>query len=106
MKVQLGVDTFIWSEMFSEEDLWIIEKAKNLGFSPLDIAVAKPESFPLDAVKKEAERVGMEVLTTTTLNAETNIVSPGPTGSGGRCALIEDPCRYQYRVGFQDTWWR
>ena len=78
MKIKLGVDTFIWSEMFSEKDLWIIEKAKQLGFSPLDIAVAKPEAFPLDAVKAESERVGMEILTTTTLNKTTNIIAADP----------------------------
>ena len=75
MKIHLGVDTFIWSEMFSESDLWIIEKAKHLGFSPLDIAVAKPETFPLKAVKAEAERVGMEIVTTTTLHERTSIIS-------------------------------
>lgn len=78
MKIKLGVDTFIWSEMFSERDLWIIEKAKQLGFSPLDIAVAKPEAFPLEAVKAESERVGMEILTTTTLNKTTNIIAADP----------------------------
>ena len=78
MKIKLGVDTFIWSEMFSEKDLWIIEKAKQLGFSPLDIAVAKPEAFPLEAVKAESERVGMEILTTTTLNKTTNIIAADP----------------------------
>ena len=28
---KFGVDTFIWSEAFSEKDLWIIPKAKNWG---------------------------------------------------------------------------
>ena len=73
-----GVDTFIWSENFSEKDLWIIPKAKELGFTPLDIAVAHPEKFPTQKVKETAAEVGMKLVTTTTLNAETNLISPDP----------------------------
>jgi D-psicose/D-tagatose/L-ribulose 3-epimerase len=73
-----GVDTFIWSENFSEKDLWIIRKAKELGFTPLDIAVAHPERFPTQKVKEEAKEVGLKLVTTTTLSAETNLISPDP----------------------------
>jgi D-psicose/D-tagatose/L-ribulose 3-epimerase len=78
VQIHLGVDTFIWTEVFSEDDLWIIPKAKELGFSPLDIAVAHPESFPLQKVKDLAAEHGMELVTTTTLNKTTNIISPDP----------------------------
>lgn len=74
----LGVDTFIWSENFSENDLWIIRKAKELGFTPLDIAVAHPEQFPTQRVKQTAAEVGIPLVTTTTLNASTNLISPDP----------------------------
>ena len=30
MYFKFGVDSFIWAENFSESDLWIIEKAKEL----------------------------------------------------------------------------
>jgi D-psicose/D-tagatose/L-ribulose 3-epimerase len=76
MKVKIGVDSFIWSENFSEKDLWIIPKAKELGFDTIDIFIAHPESFPTAAVKKEAEDAGIEVVTTTTLNEATNLISP------------------------------
>lgn len=76
--LKIGVDSFIWSENFSVKDLWIIPKTKELGFSPLDIAVAHPETFPTKEVKKAAAEVGLELVTTTTLNANTNIISPDP----------------------------
>ena len=41
---KFGVDTFIWSENFKEADLDLIDKAKELGFEVLDIAIAHPES--------------------------------------------------------------
>jgi D-psicose/D-tagatose/L-ribulose 3-epimerase len=75
---KFGVDTFIWAENFSEKDLWIIPKAKDLGFEVLDIAIAKPEVFPVEAVKKKLKETGIEVVTTTTLNNNTNLISPDP----------------------------
>ena len=76
MKAKFGVDSFIWSENFSEKDLWIIPKAKELGFETLDIAISHPETFPTARVKSEVEKAGIEVVTTTTLNDRTNIISP------------------------------
>ena len=72
--LSFGVDTFIWSEVFSVDDLWIISKAKELGFSPLDIAVAHPESLPTRQVKELAAKEGMPLVTTTTLNEHTNLI--------------------------------
>ena len=48
---KFGVDTFIWSENFKEADLDLIDKAKELGFEVLDIAIAHPEDFPTKKVK-------------------------------------------------------
>lgn len=76
--LKIGVDTFIWSEDFTEKDLWIISKAKELGFTPLDIAIAHPERFPTDKVKDLASEVGQEIVTTTTLNEGTSLISPDP----------------------------
>jgi D-psicose/D-tagatose/L-ribulose 3-epimerase len=73
---KFGVDSFIWSENFSKEDLWIIPKAKELGFETIDIAIAHPENFPTQLVKKKIESVGLEIVTTTTLSKETNLISP------------------------------
>lgn len=75
---KFGVDSFIWSEAFSEKDLWIIPKAKELGFDVIDIAIAHPETFPTKLVKEKAHETGIQVVTTTTLNAQTNPISPDP----------------------------
>lgn len=75
---KFGVDSFIWSEVFEEKDLWIIPKAKQLGFEVLDLAIAYPERFPLEKVREEVSKVGIDVVTTTTLTADGNIISPDP----------------------------
>ncbi|QPM67466.1 sugar phosphate isomerase/epimerase family protein [Atribacter laminatus] len=75
---KFGVDTFIWSEAFSEKDLWVIPKAKELGFEVLDISISKPDSFPTQLVKEKIQETGLEVVTTTTLGKETNLISSDP----------------------------
>ena len=49
-KFKFGVDSFIWTEVFTENDIWIIPKAKELGFEVVDLAVAYPDKFPLEKV--------------------------------------------------------
>lgn len=75
---KFGVDSFIWTENFSEKDLWIIPKAKELGFETLDIAIAHPETFPTWKVLEEVQKTRIEIVTTTTLNEKTNLISPDP----------------------------
>lgn len=76
MYFKFGVDSFIWAENFSEKDLWVISKAKELGFEVIDFAIANPFTFPLEQVKAELDRVGIDCVCTTTLTAETNPISP------------------------------
>ncbi|MFC1916118.1 sugar phosphate isomerase/epimerase family protein [Chloroflexota bacterium] len=75
---KFGVDTFIWSEHFTEKDLPLIEKAKSRGFEVLDIAIVHPEEFPTELVKEKIKEVAIEVVTTTTLNKNTNVIDPNP----------------------------
>jgi len=75
---KFGVDSWIWTEVFEEKDLWIISRAKELGFEVLDINIAYPEKFPLEAVRKEQKKVGIEIVVTTILEKRGNIISPDP----------------------------
>ena len=75
---RLGVDSFIWTENFTEKDLWIISKAKELGFETIDIFIANIESFPMELVKKEVEKTDIEVVTTYGLSEDANTISPDP----------------------------
>ena len=60
MYFKFGVDSFIWTEDFKEKDLWIISKAKEMGFEVIDFAIANPFTFPTEAVKAELEKVGID----------------------------------------------
>lgn len=76
--IRLGVDSFIWTDNFSEKDLWIIPKAKEMGFETIDIYIADVDTFPTDLVKKEVQKAGIEVVTTHGLPENANTISPDP----------------------------
>ena len=73
---KFGVSSFIWSENFNEKDLYLIEKAKSLGFEVIDLLVSHPESFPTKQVEKICKDIGIEPTTITVLNKDTNIIDP------------------------------
>jgi D-psicose/D-tagatose/L-ribulose 3-epimerase len=76
--IRLGVDSFIWTDNFSEKDLWIIPKAKEMGFETIDIYIADVDTFPTDLVKKEVQKADIEVVTTHGLPEDANTISPDP----------------------------
>lgn len=78
MNNKFGVDSFIWAESFSEKDLWIIPKAKELGFEVIDFAISNPFTFPTEKVKESLKETGSDCVCTTTLTEETNPISPDP----------------------------
>jgi D-psicose/D-tagatose/L-ribulose 3-epimerase len=75
---KFGVSTFIWTEDFGLQDLWTLDKTKELGFEAVDIFITQPETFPTAAVKERKDSLGLEVVTTTTLGLETNTIDPDP----------------------------
>jgi D-psicose/D-tagatose/L-ribulose 3-epimerase len=77
-RFRFGVNTLIWTEQFSEEDLWLLPRARELGFEAIDLSVAKPEMFPVEPVKRALEETGLEPVITTTLAPEHNLISPDP----------------------------
>lgn len=53
-------------------------EGQGFGLSTIDIAIAHPERFPTAEVKAKVSDVGIEVVTSTTLNKDTNLISPDP----------------------------
>ena len=76
--MQFGVDTFIWTEVFTKKDLWIIKKAEELGFEAIDFAIAHPETFPVQEVKSELAKTKLKAVTSTTLNVKNSLIADDP----------------------------
>jgi D-psicose/D-tagatose/L-ribulose 3-epimerase len=75
---KFGVDSLIWSEDFSDKDLWIIPKAKDVGFNVIDINISNPQTFPTRQVKEKTLEAGIEIVTSFGLSKEANTISPDP----------------------------
>jgi len=73
---KFGVDSLIWTEEFTKKDLPLINKAKELGFTVMDINISHPERFPVQAVKDRIKQVGLEVVTSIGMPADANLISP------------------------------
>src|SRR5450830_2168317 len=74
--LKFGVDTFIWSESFSEKDLFLIEKAKSLGFDVIETFISNPFTYPTKLVRDKLKNVDIEVTTATVMSKDTNFLSP------------------------------
>lgn len=96
---RFGVDSFIWSEDFSDKDLWIIPKAKALGFETLDLAIAHPETFPTKKARRRAADAGIRLVTTTTLSKDTNLISPEPAIRRSGVASLKRLVDINYELG-------
>ena len=75
---KFGVNTFIWTENFSEKDLSLIERARSLGFEGIDIGIMDPDTFPVQQVKEKVKEVGIEVATITPMSQNANFIDPNP----------------------------
>jgi D-psicose/D-tagatose/L-ribulose 3-epimerase len=75
---KFGVSSLIWTEKFLEKDLYVIPKAKILGFEAIDILILKPDTFPTKLVKEKAAETDVEIIISTGLDEKTNLISPDP----------------------------
>ena len=75
---KFGVNTFIWTEYFSEKDLPLIQRAKSLGFDAIDIGIMDPDNFPTKKVSEKVKEVGIEVATISPMSQNANFIHPDP----------------------------
>jgi len=87
--LKFGVDTFIWSENFTEKDLWVIPRAKEMGFEAIDFAIAHPDVFPTELVREKLQEAQIQPVTSTTLDAATNPISPDPAVRANGVRLLK-----------------
>lgn len=73
---ELGVNSLIWVENFTENDVYLFPKLEKMGFSAIDICLTDMDAFPIQPVKWHARRHGIRVITTITLGKDANLISP------------------------------
>ncbi len=76
--MKYGIHGLLFTETFTKDDLWILDKAKELGFDGLEITLFDPDSLPADEIKKRSESIGLRLNTGIGLSEEYNLISPDP----------------------------
>jgi len=74
--MKFGIHSLLFSETFTERDLPLLEKAKEMGFDAVDIVPFDVDNFPASQVRKRAEDLGLEIIIEIGMPAHANIISP------------------------------
>jgi len=95
-----GVNTFIWTEHFSEKDVPLIERAKALGFEAIDIGIMDPDSFPTKQVRDKLKEVGIEAITLTPMSVNSaNMIHPDPEVRKGGINFLKKMVDISVEIG-------
>ena len=74
--MKFGIHSLLFSETFTERDLPLLEKAKEMGFDAVDIVPFDVDNFPASEVRQRAEDLGLEIIIEIGMPAHANIISP------------------------------
>jgi D-psicose/D-tagatose/L-ribulose 3-epimerase len=75
---RFGVHNMIWTEHFSQKDIPLLDKARNMGFEVFNIRLSRLDAFPIREVRDRAKQTGIEIVTTSALSREENLIDPDP----------------------------
>jgi len=74
--MKFGSHTILFSDSFTEEDLFLLEKLKNLGFDTVEMPPFDQDRFPAKQIKSVAADFGMDINIAYGMEPEHNILSP------------------------------
>lgn len=55
-----GINLLLWTSDFTEENIPLLRKVKDLGCDVVEIPIFNPEEFPADLVRDKLEEIGLE----------------------------------------------
>ena len=73
--MKLGIHAYAYCSQWSNETLYIIDRAKELGLDFIEIPLMVLEDFDPKAISERLNRVGIDVVTSTVLFEDTDITS-------------------------------
>jgi D-psicose/D-tagatose/L-ribulose 3-epimerase len=56
----IGVSTWLWVSPFADEDAWLIERVKELGFDVLEVAVEDPDLVSAERLRESGEKARIQ----------------------------------------------
>jgi D-psicose/D-tagatose/L-ribulose 3-epimerase len=74
--MRYGIHQMLFVENFTEKDLPLLDKVKELGFDGIEFVLFSPDTFPAEAVRRHTQSIGLGINTAIGLSAEHNLISP------------------------------
>jgi D-psicose/D-tagatose/L-ribulose 3-epimerase len=68
----------LFVENFTEKELPLLDKVKEMGFDGIEFVLFEPESFPADTVRQRCQSIGLGINTAIGLSSAHNLISPEP----------------------------
>src|SRR3979411_541132 len=76
--MKFGIHSLLFSETFTERDLPLLDKAKDMGFDAVDIVPFDIDNFPAKLVRQRAADLELDIIIEIGMPAHANIISPHP----------------------------
>ncbi len=73
--MKLGIHAYAYCSQWSNETLYIIDRAKELGLDFIEIPLMVLEDFDTKAVSERLKKVGLAIVTSTVISEDTDITS-------------------------------
>lgn len=73
--MKLGIHAYAWCSQWTNNELCLIDKIKNLGLDFIEIPLMCLETFDCDAIKIRLEKTDLEAITSTVLLGDKDITS-------------------------------
>lgn len=74
--LRYAVHAYAWTSRWTRDALRLLEKAQKLGFDAFEVPLMDLEEVDPQAIRREAERLGLLVVTSTVLSEDTDVSSP------------------------------
>ena len=77
--MKLGIHAYAWCAQWTNDELYLIDKVKELGLDFIEIPLMCLDTFDADAIKARLKSVGLDAVTSTVLLGDTDITSEDST---------------------------
>jgi len=74
--MKYGAHMLMWTAEFTEENLGLFDKLKEMGFDGLEVHLNHPETLPKEKIKEKMKETGLRCTFTATLEKKHNLISP------------------------------
>jgi D-psicose/D-tagatose/L-ribulose 3-epimerase len=76
--MKLGIHAYAWCSQWTNDELYLIDRVKDLGLDFIEIPLMVLETFDAPAIKDRLQSVGLDAVTSTVLLDGTDITSEDP----------------------------